>query len=160
MSIVIESFEKELQQWSGSPDLVEGILNAFPVLNVKSPFENMDLLAFYLYPGNSVFTAWILKSNSIVLHERNLEGLTLTISFPLSKIRRVTEQNDRNGLTVSIELDADRSSFEGVALQSEEGALAISGNMLHAGYTLRAPLQDAAASSKLAFFSKMLRFSI
>jgi hypothetical protein len=159
MGFVNEKFKNELSKWQDNTDLVAGILQAVGISweDLTESNESDGVQGFYLYPSDLVFTAWVVKNNLIVLHERNLEGLTLTISFPISRIRRISEQNDRNFLNVTLEFDADRTVFTGVASQSDDGSLSLSGNSLHSGYVLVASLTDSIAFTSLMTFITSLK---
>lgn len=151
------NFSQEVAVWAENKDLLDGILDMIPAEALDSPEIDDMVKAFYVYPGSEVFTAWVATSSKIVLHERNLEGMTLTITFPLTRIRRVSQQNDRETVVLTLEFDADRLVFSGSATQADDGLLTLSGSSLHSGYTLSVEASDVDNVNKLVSFSKNLR---
>ena len=154
------SFSTELSKWTENTDLLNGILDMISIESLDYTEIDRLVKAFYIYPGDSVFTVWIATESKIILHERNLEGMTLTITFPLTRIRRVSQQNNRQNLILTLEFDADRLVFNGAASQSEDGTLTLSGSSLHSGYTLSADINDSDHVSKIVNFSKDLRSTL
>ena len=159
VELVNASLCNDLNAWRNTPELINGIVYAAGARSIEELADpgRVPVLGYWLDPGPQVFTSWILRPGSFVLHERSLDGQTLTLAVPSSRVRRVVEQTDTVTSSVTIEIDADRVVVELGGAGDEDGNINLSGRALHAGYTLVCELGDAARSARLAEFARTAR---
>jgi hypothetical protein len=94
-----------------------------------------SLQSFLLDASEDLFTLWLLEKNRVVLFQSTRTAQTLTVSIPLSRVRRVVSEVDSTSYKITIEIDADRLIVNSSSTTNEQVSDSI-GTVLYASYSL------------------------
>lgn len=103
----------------------------------------LPLRGWHLERTDSLVTFTVVTSHRLVRYEANTEGRWMGIWVPLERVSRVVAAPSGPGLSVTVELDADRSTLEASA-----GEGTWSATLLRSGYELTA--ETEADTARLA----------
>jgi hypothetical protein len=139
-----QTFLTELAPYRQYTELIDGIAAAGGCTGIDELAQR--LLLSWIEPGEAVFTVWVLLEGGLVIHERSTAGQVFSLAVPISRIRRVAEEGAPDGsVRITVEIDADRNVVELSGETAEDGSVRLIGSALHAGYSLQATDQRAAA---------------
>lgn len=153
---------RELSQWQNLPELLDAIAqstgaSSYAALDAPGA---PDVLAYWISPSQQVFTVWLCLPGGIVLHERSVSGETFSLCVRHERVRRIAESTDASAYTLTVEIDADRSTLNLGGGSDEEGNVSLTGAVLHAGYQIRVERSDTAALDRLVRFAVALRHAL
>jgi hypothetical protein len=127
---------------------------AFDELLASAP----DLDAHFIEYGDDVLTMYLLSCGRAIRHELTREGAHLTVVVGVDRIRRVFEQFAGGELTVGVELDADRRSFEFSSVKNPAGEHVSVGSETNVGWVLAS--SDPGVRARLMVFASALRLAL
>lgn len=159
------AFDADLSRL-GDPESLAPLRNGIGAALALAPGEGWaadtcPILGYYFTSTPQQFLIYFVTPTQFIRYEV-ADGRSLTVALPLHRVGRVTEESGPEGLTVTVELDADATSgiFEG-----ESGAGAVQGSTVLRGalrlsrtvYTLHA---SAGAEDGGVNFSRLAAFSL
>jgi hypothetical protein len=117
-----------------------------------------ELDAHFIEYGEDVLTMYLLSCGRAIRHELTREGAHLSVVVGVDRIRRVFEQFAGGELTVGVELDADRRSFEITTVKMEGGESVGTGSETNVGWVLTT--SDPGVRTRLMVFAAALRLAL
>jgi hypothetical protein len=115
-------------------DLISNSLGYISFMELSK--DSTDRLqSFLLDASDELFTLWLLEKNRVVLFQSTRAAQTLTVSIPLSRVRRVVSEIDSSSYKITIEIDADRV-IASTSWSSVDGLTDAVSSVVHASYSL------------------------
>lgn len=108
MATLSELLDAETRFYNLSRSLKEEVAHC-----VGASWEDIErdaskVKGFWIDAGAEVFTAWLVTARLLGMHQRTTSGQTLTLTFPLGRIRRLQLAGEAESLALLLELDSDQ----------------------------------------------------
>lgn len=148
-----------LGSFAGVPTIIEGIASSIGC----RPDQLSDSASYpvigYVFQPETVFSAYLATPFKLSIFELDRVGSSLLVSLPWSRVSRIVQTVSNGTLSVSIEIDADRTDLLGTLTKDSSGAELITGSIRRSGYTISAQSDDTVSIS-LNRFASLLRRNI
>lgn len=102
-----------LQPYANAEAVLLGITSSLGV----PPGEALNAVeypvrGFFLRANNEILSFYAVTPGRFVVYEMAANGDSLTLTFPISRVRRVVEESRGGEVTVTVEVDADRRTHQ------------------------------------------------
>jgi hypothetical protein len=153
--------ETDLATYAHVPGLVELVRRGVGADDGASLVGQLWVSGYVLQPRDDVFACYVAVPAGLAVVEMNLEGATLTVWVPRSRIARVVELRAGDETRVTVELDADQRRIvldsESLGSRDDAGAVRhlgrIAGGLTPAVYEIVGAVDDV----RLAGLARVLR---
>lgn len=161
---------KRFSRINGFAAGVRGALGGDPDMKLEP--DDVPVLAYLFRQENDYLVTWLVTTSAFVVHEFGKTGDTLTVAVPLWRVRRLVEAKVGGKLTVTVEIDADRSALsadglfqppaaawqaaqDGAPVGDSLGRFSVSGALWPASYAAEA--QNPNEEKALRSFARVMR---
>lgn len=153
----------ELQARTSAPVIAAfaAALGVDPALPGDPAAHFPPVTAWWVSYGSDVLAIYALSARRVVRYELTTDGRSLTVCLPLSRVARIAEEVNPGGVSVLIEMDADRRVIQISGNLNDAGdndPVQLRADLLAAAMVLNAPAGEDAA--KLLRFGARLRAAL